>query len=126
MSDLNLVALGGRLVNDPDVRHTNNNTSVMNFRLCSNRVYTRNNERVEEPVFVDVVVWGKQAESLSKVLTKGRFVTVSGRLRQESWEDKDGNRRSRLSVVAADIGLGPKPSNAKQEAASTNTDDVPF
>jgi single-strand DNA-binding protein len=130
MSDLNRVTLSGRLVADPDLRYLPSGTAVANLRLASNRTWTGDGAQRADAVFVDVEVYGKSAESLSQHKQKGAFILVDGRLRQHSWE-KDGQRHSRLSVVADQVGFGPNSgtridAHTAGSSESPGEDDVPF
>ncbi|MCX7886646.1 MAG: single-stranded DNA-binding protein [Verrucomicrobiae bacterium] len=105
MASYNRVLLIGNLTRDPEVRFTPKGTAVANLGLAINRTYTaETGETKEEVVFVDIEVWGRQAELAGQYLAKGRQVFVEGRLRMDSWEDKEsGQKRSRLRVVAERI-----------------------
>ena len=128
MSDVNRVTLCGRLAADPELKYLPSGTAVANLRLASNRTYTANGERREEALFVDVEVYGKPGEALAQHKAKGDFLLVDGRLRLNTWE-RDGQRHSRLLVVADQVSFGP---NTKGVAAATppaegeDKDDLPF
>ena len=101
MASLNKVLLMGNLTKDPELRYTPGGSAVTDFGLAINRTFTSNGERKEETCFVDINVWGKQAESVSKYLQKGSPAFIEGRLQLDQWEDKEsGKPRSRLRVVA--------------------------
>ncbi len=123
MSDVNTVVLSGRLTRDVELRYTPAGTAVTDMGLASNQY---SNDK-EVTLFTDVVVWGKQAEALSPYLTKGTFVIVKGRLQLDQWE-KDGEKRSKLRVVAESITLGPgnKGSNGGGAKASANASNDPL
>jgi len=108
MSDLNQVVISGRLTRDPELRQTKSGQSVGEMTLASNRIWKNANGRQEDTIFTDVVVWGKQAETLKNLLCKGKYVMVSGRLHQESWQANDGSRRSKIVIHAEKIDLPPK------------------
>jgi len=100
MASFNKVILMGNLTRDIELRHTPSNQAVANFGLAMNRNYrTASGEDREEVTFVDCEAWGRTAEIMAKYLQKGRPVFVEGRLRLDTWQDKDGNRQSRLRVV---------------------------
>ena len=101
MANLNKVLLIGRLTRDPESRSTPSGASVTSFGLAVNRVYIRKDsgEKVEETCFVDIEAWGRTGENIQRYMSKGRQLFVEGRLKFDSWE-KDGQRRSKLSVVA--------------------------
>lgn len=114
MASLNKVMLIGNLTRDPEVRYTPKGTAVTDLGLAMNRVYsTDGGERREEVTFVDVTVWGRQAESAGQWLAKGRPVFIEGRLQMDEWDDKNtGQKRYRLKVVADNWQfVGPKGEN---------------
>lgn len=101
MANLNKVFLMGNLTRDPELRYIPGGVAVTTFSLAVGYNYkTQTGEQKEEVCFVRVVVWGKQAESCSQYLSKGRPVFVEGRLIYRSWEDKDGNKKNTLEVRA--------------------------
>jgi single-strand DNA-binding protein len=101
MANFNRVLLMGNLTRDPELKYLQSGQAVVNIGLAVNRKYkNRNtNEMVEETTFVDVEGWGQQAETFSKYMSKGRPVFIEGRLRLDSWEGKDGQKRNKLRVV---------------------------
>jgi single-strand DNA-binding protein len=101
MASFNKVLLMGNLTRDPEVRYTPKGTAVCTLGLAVNETYTtQGGEQKEEVVFVDIDVWGRQAETAGQYLSKGRPVFVEGRLRLDTWDDKDtGQKRSKLKVV---------------------------
>jgi len=100
MASFNKVMLMGNLTRDPKLSSSVSGSSVCEFSIAINRKYTINGQEREEVCFVDIVVWGRQADSCGKYLQKGSAVFVEGRLKTDSWEDKEGKKRSRLRVVA--------------------------
>jgi single-strand DNA-binding protein len=128
MSDCNRVTLSGRLVADPELKYLPSGTAVTSLRLASNRAYTSNGERREEALFVDVEIYGKPAEALAQHKAKGAFLIIDGRLRQNTWE-RDGQRHSRLLVVADQVSFGPAAVPAADVAAQPTgeeKEDLPF
>ena len=107
MSDLNEVVISGRLTRDAELRHTPTGTAVTDIIVASNRIWSKDSDKQEEATFVDVTIWGKQAESLAQYLTKGRHIMLTGRLKLNKWETEDGDRRSKLTVVAEKVNLTP-------------------
>jgi len=101
MANFNKVMLIGNLTRDPELRYTQSGSALVNFGLAVNRRYrNRNtNEMVEETTFVDIEGWGAAAETFNQYMRKGRPVFVEGRLRLDTWEGKDGSKRSKLVVV---------------------------
>lgn len=101
MANLNRVLLIGNLTRDPELRVTPKGSSICQFGLAVNRTFKDGSgQQREETTFIDVEAWGRQGEVISKYCTKGRPLFVEGRLRFDSWEDKNTQqKRSRLSVV---------------------------
>lgn len=109
MANLNKVMLIGNLTRDPELRYTPKGTPVTDIGLAINRVWTNEQgNRQEETVFVDVTLWGRQAELANQYLSKGRCAYIEGRLQMDTWDDKDtGKKRSKLKVVAEAIQFMP-------------------
>lgn len=132
MPSFNKVILIGNLTKDPEIRYTPSGTAVANFSLAVNRRYKQGDEVKEEVCFIDIVVFGKQAENSGQYLSKGQGVIVDGRLQQRRWESDDGQKRSKHDVVAESIRFLPKrqgvgESSEKGEmAAEEGGEDVPF
>ena len=99
MANLNKVLLMGNLTRDPELRTLPSGMAVCNFGMAINRNFTdREGNRREETTFVDVESFGKQAETISRYMNKGRGIFVEGRLKLDQWE-KDGEKRSKMRVV---------------------------
>ncbi len=104
MITLNKVFLVGNLARDPDLRHTPSGTPVTEFRLAVSDSYTTSaGEKHDRTCFIDVVSWRKLAESCAEYLKKGSPVFVEGRLEQDTWTTGEGQRRSRIRVVAYSV-----------------------
>ena len=101
MANFNKVILAGNLTRDPELRYTPKGTAVAKIGLAINRKWrSETGEMKEETTFVDVDCFGKTAETVGQYLKKGRPVLIEGRLRYETWEDKQsGQKRSKLGVV---------------------------
>ena len=96
----NKVLLMGNLTRDIELRHISGDMAVANFGLAVNRRFrTKDGENREEVTFVDCEAWGRTAEIMSQYITKGRPVFLEGRLKLDTWQDKDGGNRSKLKVV---------------------------
>lgn len=108
---LNRVMLLGNLGADPELRSTQGGTAVLKFRLATAESYLdRNQVRQERTEWHNVVVWGRRAEGLGKILSKGMRIFVEGSLHTSSYEDKDGNKRYKTEVTALNVVLcGSKP-----------------
>lgn len=98
---MNKAILMGRLTRDPELRSTQTGKSVANFSLAVNR-RTKSDEQPQAD-FLDVVAWGKTAEFVSRYFAKGQQVTVVGRIQTRSYEDKNGNKRKAVEVVAEEV-----------------------
>lgn len=109
MANLNKVMLIGNLTRDPELRYTPKGTAVGDLGLAVNRrVPDGNGNWTDETTFVDITVWGSNAENAQKFLSKGRGVYVEGRLQLDTWEDKQsGQKRSKLKIVAENVQFLP-------------------
>ena len=102
----NSVTIVGNLTRDPELRYTPTGTAQCTVGVAVNRVWTdrQTNERKENVSFFNVVLWREMAENAGECLTKGMRVIVSGRLEQRSWETQEGEKRSKIEIVADEIG----------------------
>ena len=108
MASFNRVILVGNLTRDPEVRYTPNGTAVTDLGLAVNRQWfdKQTNSKKEEVSFIDVTLWGKQAEIAGQYLKKGRQVLIEGRLQMDTWDDREtGQKRSKLKVVAEQMTM---------------------
>ena len=115
MANLNKVMLIGNLTRDPELRHTPKGTAVSEISMAINRVWNNDQgQKQEETTFVEVTLWGRQAELAQQYLTKGRPVYIEGRLQLDSWDDKEtGKKRSKLRVIGENFQfLSGKPGAA--------------
>ena len=113
MTSFNKVILLGNLTRDPEVRYTPNGIAVASFAIAVNRKYKQGDETKEEVSYIDIVVFGKQAESCGQYINKGDSVLIDGRLQQRRWDDKDtGQKRNKIEVVAQSVNFMPKRSSA--------------
>jgi single-strand DNA-binding protein len=100
MASYNRVILVGNLTRDPELRYIPSGTAVTDIGLAVNdRRKNANGEWVEETTFLDVTLWGRQAEVASEYLSKGSPALIEGRLKLDTWETSDGQKRSKLKVV---------------------------
>lgn len=112
MANLNKVMLIGNVTRDPEIKYTPKGSAVTDLGIAVNRVYTpEGGEKREETTYVDVTLWGRQAEIAGEYCKKGRSIYIEGRLQLDSWEDKaTGQKRSKLRVVGENFQLlGPRP-----------------
>jgi single-strand DNA-binding protein len=108
MASFNKVILMGNLTRDPEVRYIPSGTAVAEIGLAVNRSWydKQAQQRKEEVTFVDVTLWGRQAEVAGEYLSKGRSVLIEGRLQLDSWQDKEtGKNRSKLKVVGEQMTM---------------------
>jgi single-strand DNA-binding protein len=108
MASFNKVILVGNLTRDPQVRYTTGGTAVAEIGLAVSRQWfdKQSNQKREETTFVDITLWGRQAEVAGEYLAKGRPVLIEGRLQLDTWDDKDtGQKRSKLRVVAENMTM---------------------
>lgn len=101
--DVNIVVISGNLTADVELKHIVSGTSVANFTVAINHKYRDANGPKEETCFVRAVAFGKIADVCSQHLHKGSGCFIKGRLRQEKWEDKEGQKQSRTRVYVEDI-----------------------
>jgi len=125
---VNQVILMGRLTRDPEARSTSTGKTITSFTLAVDR-----GGQDDQADFFDITAWEKLGELVSQYLSKGRRCLVQGRLRQDSWDDKEtGKKRSRVAVVATDVTFldGPSGDNAaassseSRKSQNTKSDDV--
>lgn len=101
---LNVAAIVGRLAADPELRHTSSDVAVTSFTLAVDRNYGRaGTERQTD--WIDVVAWRQTAEFICKYFTKGRLMAVSGSIQTRSYEDRNGNKRKAVEIVANDVSF---------------------
>jgi len=101
MASFNKVILAGNLTRDPELRYTPKGTAIVRLGIACNRKWkSETGEMKEEVTFVDVDAFGKTAETIGQYLKKGRPILIEGRLRYDTWEDKQsGQKKSKLGVV---------------------------
>ncbi len=102
---MNKAIIIGNLGRDPELRYTNSGMAVANFTVATSERFGGKDggEKKERTEWHRIVVWGAQAESCSKYLSKGRKVAVDGRIQSREWEDKDGNKRTTTEIVAQNV-----------------------
>jgi single-strand DNA-binding protein len=137
---INKAILVGRLGKDPEVRYTPDGMMVTTFTMATDEQRKdKSGERVKTTEWHRIVTFGKLAEICGKYLIKGKLVFVEGRIRTQSWEDKEGNKRSTTEIIASDMRMldskGQKGTDASQEEpplphpgvdGPLPEDDVPF
>lgn len=152
---MNIISIIGNLTADPELRHTPSGTAVADLRVAVNSREKKGEEWVDRADFFDVTVWSKQAENCNQYLSKGKKVGITGRLRQERWQNENGDNRSRVKIVASHVefltprgesesdggryesdvpadtrGMDPAPAGGgggyRSDAASGDDSDIPF
>ena len=99
-SNINSVVITGNLTRDPELRSTPSGTSVCGMRVAVNSRRKDGDQWVDKPNYFDVTVWGAQGENCATYLSKGRPVAVQGRLDWREWQDKEGNKRQSIEIIA--------------------------
>lgn len=135
MPNHNSVTIIGNLTRDPELRVTPKGTAICTFSLAVNRKWKNDaGQEQEEVSFIDCEAWEKAAETINKYVTKGRPLFVTGRLKQDQWEDKNTKeKRSKLKVVVGEFQFlgsrgddAPKPPAAHAPSAGGSDEQVPF
>ena len=119
---LNKIFLQGRLVADPELRHTQQGTAVASFRMAVDRDFKSKDPGASNTDFINIVAWRNTAEFLSRYFTKGRMALVEGRLQMRDYTDKGGNKRTVAEVVASNVYFGD--SKRYNESGSNASYDV--
>ena len=110
------ILLEGNLARDPQLRYTPTGTPVCTLVVASSRSYKVEGERTEEVSFIETSTWGKLATVCDEHLKKGRAIRVVGRIKQERWEDPDGNARSKVVIVAEQVEFQPERRQSRETA----------
>lgn len=127
MGCINKASISGNLTRDPELRQTQSGTSVLSMGVAVNERVKRGDQWEDRPSYVDVTVWGARAEALSKFLRKGLRVAVSGRLRQDRWQDRQtGENRSRLGIVADEVDVMTPRDRGQQEPYQPQAAQAPY
>lgn len=137
-TDINTVAVAGRLVRDADLKYTNSGTAICEFSIANNYSIKRGDQWEEAVNYFDCTLFGRRAEALHKHLAKGKQVAVSGELQQQRWET-DGQKRSRVKIMVRNLQLlggsrdggdsgtgGSYDANTTGGSSTDFEDDVPF
>lgn len=124
---INKVCISGNLGRDPELRYTRSGSPVLSFSVCVNGRVKRGDQWEDKANWVDVNMFGTRAESVAKYLAKGTHVALSGRLNQNTWE-KDGQKRSKLGVIADDIDFSGQRRDAEGQPMVPDVydEDCPF
>lgn len=123
MANYNKVIVAANLVSDPELKSVGD-SNVVRFRVAINRKYTtKSGEKKEESTYIDAEMWGPRATIISEYLKKGDPVLIEGHLKQENWETKDGEKRSKILVSIEDFEFmsNKKDADSKPSSDSKNT-----
>lgn len=118
---LNSVIIMGRLTRDPELRRTQGGTAVTSFTMAVDRDF-KSQSGEKETDFIDVVAWRNTGEFAAKYLAKGRMAAVEGRIQVRDWQDKDGNRRKSVEVVADNVYFADSKRDSKPQESRTVAD----
>ena len=114
---LNVAVLTGRLVADPELRHTPNDTAVTSFTIAVNRRFARSPEE-RQTDFIDIVAWRSTAEFICKYFKKGQLISIEGSIQTRSYQDKEGNKRKAFEVIANNVQFV----ESKKESSNEGSD----
>jgi len=126
VAGFNKVILMGNLTRNPELRYTPSGTPVASFGLATSRRFKQGDDLKEEVCFVDIVVFGKQAEHCGQYLSKGNGAIIEGRLQQRRWETEDGQKRSKHEVIAQTVTFMPKRGASSGGGEPSMPEDVSF
>jgi single-strand DNA-binding protein len=132
MAQFNKVILAGHLTRDPEIRYARNGTAVTRLGLAVNTTSGQGDDRHETVCFIDVTVFGRQAETVAEHLTKGSPALIEGRLEWRTWESREGQKHSQHAVIAERVQfLGTRPPTdgpapVPDGPRADDEDDIPF
>ena len=118
---LNKIIIMGRLTRDPELRRTQGGTAATSFTMAVDRDF-KSQSGEKETDFIDVVAWRNTGEFAAKYLAKGRMAAVEGRIQVRDWQDKDGNRRKSVEVVADNVYFADSKRDSKPQESRTVAD----
>lgn len=121
---LNVTVLMGRLVADPELRHTQSDISVTSFTIAVDRSYQKAGAD-RQADFIDIVAWRSTAEFVCKYFSKGQLVGVQGSIQTRSYQDKDGNKRKAFEIVADEVHFAEKKKEQQSSTATASGYDAP-
>ena len=125
-TNINRVVLTGNLTRDPELRSTGSGMAVCSLRIaCNTRRKDASGNWVDKPNYFDVTVWGAQGENCAQYLAKGRPVAVDGRLEWREWEDKEGNKRQSVDIIADSVQFLGSRDGGENGGRFTPQTDVP-
>ena len=119
---LNVAILMGRLVADPELRHTSNDVSVTSFTLAVERSYSKNGDKQSD--FIDIVAWRNTADFVCKYFRKGQLVAVQGAIQTRTYTDNQGNKRKAFEIVADNVHFAEPKRDSGNNYRSGQSPDV--
>jgi single-strand DNA-binding protein len=124
--NLNKVFIIGNLTRDPELRSLPSGGSVTSFGVATNRVWkNQQGEKKEDTQFHNIVVFGKQADTVAQYLKKGSSVLIEGRIQTRTWEAQDGTKKNRTEIVAERVQFGPRRMGASGGAGGETAHEEP-
>ena len=123
MAGYNRIIMVGNLTRDPDYKQLSSGQAVCRLAIASNRQFRnrQSGDMVQEVCYIDIDVWGPQADSCNQYLEKGRQILVEGRIKFDTWQDQDGKSRNKHSIVADRVVFLSSGSDSTADTASTST-----
>ena len=121
---LNVVAIIGRMVKDPELKTTNSGKSVCSFRIANDSGY-KDASGQSQTNWLDVTAWGKTAEFVCKYFPKGSLIAIDGRLQTRQYQDKNGNNRTAVEVVANNVNFAGSKSNGSNQGGGSYQNAAP-
>ncbi|HKK49251.1 MAG TPA: single-stranded DNA-binding protein [Alkalispirochaeta sp.] len=104
-SGINTVVIAGNLVRDAELKYTNNGLAICEFSVAVNDQRKQGDSWVDEAHFFDVTVFGRRGEAIQRYLTKGKTVAIEGKLKQDRWQNQEGQNRSKVGIIANNVML---------------------
>lgn len=120
---VNCAVILGRLVAEPELKVTSSNISTTSFTVAVDRNFTQNGERQAD--FIDVVAWRSTAEFVCKHFHKGSVIAVQGHIQTRSYEDRNGNKRKAVEIVADNVSFGADKGRSASSDEETEYKDIP-
>ncbi|MFW5694197.1 MAG: single-stranded DNA-binding protein [Alkalispirochaeta sp.] len=129
-SGINTVVIAGNLVRDAELKYTNNGLAICEFSVAVNDQRKQGDSWVDEAHFFDVTVFGRRGEAIQRYLTKGKTVAIEGKLKQDRWQNQEGQNRSKVGIVANNVMLlggrdggsgASDPSSGNRSGGSTSS-----
>ena len=121
---LNVAAIMGRLVADPELKTTTQGTSVCRFRIACDRSYVRQGEE-RKADFIDIAAWRQTAEFVCKYFQKGSLIAIDGSIQTRQYQDKNGNNRTAVEVVANNVNFAGSKSNGSNQGGGSYQNAAP-